>query len=161
MKSLVLYYSRTGNTRRVAKKIASLLGAEEEEIKDVKKRSGFLGYVGAGIDALFSKPTQIAPLAHNVADFDLIVIGTPVWAGRMTPAVRTFLQRSELRGKKVALFCTTGGIGVEGTIKGMVKLIPGAEYLGSLSFTAAELLSKERVDEKISKWVSANLKGSN
>jgi len=160
MKSLVAYYSRTGNTRSVAREIASLLSAEEEEIKDVKSRKGVLGFIGASFDALLSRLTQIAPLTRNAADFELIVVGTPVWAGKMAPAVRTFLEGLELRGKRVALFCTTGGSGSDSAIRGMMKLVGGAEFLGSLSLKAAELQSREKTHEKISKWVSANLKGS-
>ncbi len=160
MKSLVAYYSRTGNTRRVAGVIARLLDAEEEEIKDVKSRKGFSGVISAAFDAFLSKPTQTVPLTRNTADFDLIVIGTPVWTGKMAPAVRTFLEGLELRGKRVALFCTTGGSGSDSAIRGMMKLVGGAEFLGSLSLKAAELQSSEKTHEKISKWVSANLKGS-
>ncbi len=61
MKSLVVYYTRTGNTRFVAQTIAAEIGADVEEVVDLKKRSGVLGYLSGGSDARRGKETEIAP----------------------------------------------------------------------------------------------------
>ena len=106
MKSLVVYYTRTGNAKFVAETIAAELGSDTEEIVDRKKRAGALGWVSAGKDSTQEKETQITPTKLSPSNYDLIVIGTPIWAWRPTPAIRTYLKQNDLSGKKIALFFT-------------------------------------------------------
>ncbi len=61
MKSLVVYYTRTGNARFAAETIAAEIGADVEEVIDMKKRSGALGWLSGGKDARRGKETEIAP----------------------------------------------------------------------------------------------------
>lgn len=100
MKALVVYYSRTGTTKSAAKKIAQELGADMEEIIDKKNRRGPIGFLTAGYDATRAKKTKIAETSKNPNEYDLIVIGTPVWNSRPTPAIRTYLSNYDLSGKK-------------------------------------------------------------
>lgn len=111
MKVLVVYYSRTGNTRKVAQAIASRLKAELEELVDLKKRQGFLGYIGAGIDALTHREVPIGPVQKDPGQFDLVVVGTPIWAANPSAAVRTYLSQYGRRIKRIAFFLTMGGQG--------------------------------------------------
>lgn len=78
MKSLVVYYTRTGNARFAAEIIAAEIGADVEEIIDMKKRSGAMGYLTGGSDARRGKETEIAQTKKTPADYDLIIVGTPV-----------------------------------------------------------------------------------
>ncbi|MHB9155725.1 MAG: flavodoxin family protein [Endomicrobiales bacterium] len=105
-KILVVYYSRTGTTGRVAKDIAARLDADIEKITDLKKRSGAAGRLYAGRDAVRRSTTEIGPVEKNPADYDLTVIGTPIWAGNMTSAVRTYLGNTKTRVKNIACFST-------------------------------------------------------
>ena len=118
-KCLVVYYSRTGNTRRVAEQVAQGLGCETQELTDAKSRAGVLGFIKGGFDAARKKGTQIGEVTHDPGDYDLVVLGTPVWAGTMTPAVRTYLDEQKDRLPQVAFFLTTGGSGVERTFRHM------------------------------------------
>ncbi len=109
-RTLVVYYSRTGNTRAVAEKIAAKLSADIEEIIDLEDRSGIFGYIKGGYHAYKRRVTNINAPTKNPADYDMIVIGTPVWAGTMAPGVLTYLNK--FSGKlpaQVAFFCTMGG----------------------------------------------------
>ena len=81
MKTLVVYYTRTGNTKFAAETIAAELRAEMEEVIDLKKRRGRLAYLPSGRDAIEGKETEIAQTSRNPTDYDLIIIGQPVWAG--------------------------------------------------------------------------------
>jgi len=110
MKSLVVYYSRTGTTRAVGKAIAEELGASCEEIIDLKKRTGLrpIRWLIAGMDAWRKKLTKIKT-QKEPERYDMIIIGTPIWEGKMTPAVRTYLTNKNLDGKKEGFFCTAGG----------------------------------------------------
>ena len=109
MKSLVVYYSRTGHTKKVANSIAKLLKSDVEEIIDLRNRSGFFGYILAGFHALKKRQTKIKPTKKDVSKYGIVIIGTPIWAGDMAPAVRTYLNQNNGTIKKAAFFCTKGG----------------------------------------------------
>ena len=124
MKFLIVYYSRTGTTKKVAEQIAHRLGAKSEEIIDLKKRKGPIGYIVAGKDATQKKHTKLGPYNKNPKDYDVIIIGTPIWAWTITPAVRTYLHdhKNVLKNKSLAFFCTMGGSGDKNAFEEMQKL---------------------------------------
>jgi len=110
MKTLLVFYSRTGRTRKVAKLIAEGLKCDYEEIIDTKKRTGLiLGFLRSGFDAVKEKLTIIKEVQKNPDMNDLIILGTPIWGNRMTPAIRTYISENKNKFKKVAFFCTEGG----------------------------------------------------
>ncbi len=150
MKSLVVYYSRSGNARFVAETIAAEIGADIEEIIDLKKRSGLLGFLGGGSDARRGKETKISSTTKSPADYDLIVVGTPVWAGRPTPAITTYLKKNDLSGKKVAVFFTKGGKKIA-AIDQTKALIPNATFIGEFSLTNP-IATKEESEKQITEW---------
>jgi len=119
---LVVYYSRTGTTKTVAQALAEKLGADLEEIVDRKKRSGPLGFVVAGKDARLKKLTEIDDPRTDPSSYDLVAVGTPVWAGTVSCAVRTYLTRLKEALPDVAFFLTTGGIGIQGTFAAMAEV---------------------------------------
>ena len=100
MKTLVVYYSRTGKTRFVAEKMASELKADIEEVVDLKNRSGRFGFLRAGYDATRGNETKIWETKKSPSDFELIVVGTPVWNSRPASAISTYLKRSDLLVRK-------------------------------------------------------------
>ena len=106
MNPIIVYYSRTGTTKEVGEYLAKQLNCKSVEIIDLKKRIGPLCYIFGGYEAMKRKLTQIAKINENVFEYDLVIIGTPVWGSNMTPAVRTFLKQNPLQ--KVAFFCTAG-----------------------------------------------------
>ncbi|MCM8759092.1 MAG: hypothetical protein NC906_04890 [Candidatus Omnitrophica bacterium] len=114
-KILVVYYSRTGTTKKIAQEIAEFLSCDIEEIIDQKNRSGIKGFMSGGKDAMKRELTEIKPIEKDPANYDIIIIGTPVWAANMAPAVRTYIMQNREKFKNVAFFCTTGGTGVEKT----------------------------------------------
>lgn len=90
---LCLYYSRTGTTRAVMEQIAELLGAELVEIADGKKRSGVIGYLTSGLDAMKKTPEELLPFQTEkpLNAYEHIILATPVWAGRCSSITRSFL----------------------------------------------------------------------
>ena len=137
-RALVAYYSRSGNTRRVAETIASELGADLEPITDLADRRGILGYLRAGRDAIRGRGTGIGEPVHDPGAYDLVVIGTPVWASAVTPAVRTYLARYAGRLPDAALFLTHGGSGRERVFAQMTALC-GRFPLAALALREQEL----------------------
>ncbi len=137
MKTLIVYYSRTGVTRTVAEALGERLAADVEEIRDAKKRTGALGSLGAGKDAMMRRLTEISEATHDPAGYDLVVIGTPVWAFTMAPAVRTYLAKHGHAVAKAASFCTMGGSGDKRTFQHV------SELLGKKPTATLALLEKE------------------
>jgi len=92
---LCMYYSRTGNTKRTMREIAQALDAELVELQDGVARSGFGGWLRCGLDAMrrTTKPIKPFKTERPVRDYRLVIIGTPVWAGRCSSVVRDFLKR--------------------------------------------------------------------
>ena len=106
MRILVAFYSRTGHTRKLGRRIAKELKADTDEIHDLTDRSGILGWLAAGRDAWKHNPTEIR-FRKNPEKYDLVIVGTPIWAATQAPATMVYLERHKI--KRVAFFCTYGG----------------------------------------------------
>ena len=117
MKTLVVYYSRTGNTKMIAETISESLDCDIEEIVDKEKRGGILGYLKSGYEASRNKLSIIEDPKHDLSKYDLLIVGTPVWAGKMSVPIRTYLHQNMEKIPLLACFCTAGGSGIECTIK--------------------------------------------
>ncbi len=152
MKSLVVYYTRTGNAKFVAETIAAELSSDIEEIVDQKKRAGPLGWVSAGRDSTQEIETQIAATKLSPANYDLIVVGTPIWAWRPTPAIRTYTKQNDLSGKKIALFFTMDHEPKQAVEK-TKALIPNSTFVGEITL-AKPLANKQDTENKIVEWCS-------
>ena len=111
-KTLVLFYSYEGSTRKIAELIASNINADIEEIKPVNemKSKGFSKYVWGGGQVVMKKKPKLMPLKVDVDQYDTILLGTPVWAGTFTPPIYSLLENGSLKNKKIACFyCHLGG----------------------------------------------------
>ncbi len=121
MKALVACYSRSGNTEALGEAISKALGADFDEIIDLRDRAGFIGYMRAALSSILGKLTEIK-YSKNPADYDIVIVGTPVWVGVETAAVRTYLSQNKGKIKRVAFFATSGGGGADKAIKSMEEL---------------------------------------
>jgi flavodoxin len=157
VKTLVVYYSRTGNTKKVAGMIARQLQADLEELVDLKGRAGLMGWLRSGRDAMKEETTDLGPLHHDPDDYDLIFVGSPVWASHPAPAASTFLRSQDLSGKQVALFCTMNASGGEKACAVMKSVIPSVEVADHL-VVAMKKETEDEIEKKITQWV-ARLKG--
>jgi flavodoxin len=140
MKTLVVFYSRDGLTKKIAAELAGLLQAETEELVDLKGRQGLWGWFLAGGDAFRKKLTRITGSAKDPAAYDLVVLGSPIWAGSITPAARTFLSESSHQIKRAAFFCTKGGTSSQKFFLEMEQL-SGQKPLAILDIKRGEDLS--------------------
>jgi len=151
MKPLVIFYSRTGTTRKVGTEIANQLKCEYEEIIDLKNRSGSIGWLASGRDAMKKKLTDIKNYSRNIDSYNIIIIGSPVWAGSVTPAIRTFLEKNKGNIKKVALFCTMGGDNPSKVFIQMEEII-NKKPLGKLSLSTKEVNDENHI-KKINEFI--------
>jgi menaquinone-dependent protoporphyrinogen IX oxidase len=142
MKTLVVFYSRTGHTREIGHRIAAALYADIEEIADRANRGGIFGYLRSGRDAWLRRRARLAPLVHDPAAYDLVVVGTPVWNMSLSSPVRTFLQDHKRALHQVAFFCTMNGIGSDRAFAQMEEQ-GGRRPIATLAVRAHERASPE------------------
>ena len=135
---LVVYFSRTGHTRTIAKQLAAKLDASVEEIFDPTRRAGFFGYQRSGFQAFFRRLPPIAPSVHNPREYDLVVIGTPVWDMSLSAPVRAYLRRHHAELPRLAFFCTCGGVGGERAFAQMSEEC-GQQPIATMVLTEREL----------------------
>ncbi len=102
-KAIVLYYSRTGGTRVVAKTIREALDCDLQEIKDLKDRSGIKGFWGGMKDVSNKVKAEINPQTLDLDAYDLIVICSPVWGMQFAPAITTFMSSIDFKDKRIVL----------------------------------------------------------
>ncbi len=138
MKSLVVFYSLTGNTSLVASKIAALLKADTERILCQKPYKGPWGYFKAAYHSLTGRsvPIQASKIAPH--DYDLIVVAGPIWAGRIAPPVRSFLHDYRGHSKHMAFCVTYGGSQPDYSFRQMEEF-SGIKPVATLSVTAEEI----------------------
>ncbi len=154
-KMLVLYYSQTGNTKAVAEEIANKLGADIEEIT---MEDPYDPDFQATIDRCLKEREQdilptIHPVKADLANYDVIFLGYPVWFGTYAPPVITFLNSADLSGKKIVPFCTFGSGGLESSVKDLVAAEPNAEVLPGYGVRAARL---DAMPKEVDNFLKAN-----
>lgn len=127
---LVVYYSwSNGNTKRIAEQLANRTGADIARIETMQPYTGsYDEVVDQGqreVNEGYRPPIQ--PLGVNVADYDVIAVGTPTWWYTMAPAVLTFLEGKDFTGKTVIPFMTNGGWPGH-VLRDMKKACGGAQF---------------------------------
>ena len=146
-KVLVIYYSQTSNTKAVAQEIAIRLCADIEEIIPVNPYDGdFQATIERCIqERELGILPDIQPVDFDIAKYDVIFIGYPVWFGTYAPPVAAFLDSVDLSGKKIVPFCTFGSGGLESSVKDLAEKQPQAEILPGYGVRAARMaaMSKE------------------
>ena len=131
MKTLIAYFSVQGTTAKVAKGAAEHLGADLFEIKPEKP------YTAADIkwvnplarcnkEKIGKKDVPVAGQIENFEDYDLVLIGFPIWYGCAPNVVNTFCKGYDWTGKRVAAFATSGGSGIGKTADKLKPYVEGA-----------------------------------
>lgn len=113
MKSLVVYYSRTNITKKLAEDIAGKVDADIEEIIPKVNYQGKIGYARGGKHAISEKIIDLEDLKHDPSEYDMVYLGAPVWAGKAANPLITYMKMNEGKFKNVKFFMTAGGRGFE------------------------------------------------
>ena len=163
MKTAVVYFSWSGNTRFAAETIAKKTSADLFEIKaETPYNSDFGKCCDEAKPECYGKTLRpIKPIeGHDLAKYDIVFVGTPNWWGTMAPPVRTWVTKSKdaLKGKTVCLFQTHGGGGMQRVgkefaevIGDAAKVLPPKAFSGSSiksSAAALEAFVSERMASK-------------
>ena len=140
-KTLVACFSATGHTKAIAEKIVEHLGADYFEIEASEPYTeDDLNYNDETTRATAEQnmPNARPGLAAfpDFSSYDVVYLGHPIWWGKAPRLMCTLLEGSDLSGKKVAEFCTSGSSGIEGASSELEGLAPGAEWVGAQRFAA-------------------------
>lgn len=139
-RTLVAYYSWTGHTRQVAEAIADALGADIEQIREVCPREGWIAYFRSAWEVLRGRMAPIEPPEKDPSGYDLVVIGTPVWAGRVSSPMRAYIAQLSSRFARTALFCSQGSASGDEALNQAAELC-GKAPVATLSVSERELRS--------------------
>ena len=154
-KTLVVYFSATGNTKAVAGEIARLTGADLYEIVPaVPYTDDDLNYnnnncrANQEMNEASARPA-IGSRAIDVSSYDIVFIGYPIWWGTMPRIINTFLDTYDLSGKAVLPFCTSGSSGIAQSVSDIRAAEPAADVRGGLRASGAN-------DSSIESWIADN-----
>lgn len=153
-KVLVIYHSRTGHTRTVAEMIHSRTGGDLVEIETVEAYP-------ENYDALVARNVEeqqsgfLPPLRtqiDNIGDFDIVLVGSPIWNVRLTPPVRSFLSSHDLAGKVLAPFVTYIVSRLGRSREDIAEIAPGALIFDGLAVLGERAAQAESA---VGDWLSA------
>lgn len=156
-KLLIVYYSwSNGNTERIAKMLQKEAGGDLLKINTKTPYAGsYDEVVEQGQEEVKrGYEPEIKSVDKNIADYDVIAVGTPTWWYTMAPAVRTFLHEQDFSGKTVIPFMTNGGWPGH-VIKDMKDMCEGAQFACDLQvqFDSTGGSDLETTQEEIDKWI--------
>lgn len=153
MKKLVAYFSASGVTAKVADMLADAVCADIHEIRpkvpytkadlnwmDKKSRSS-VEMVDKSI-----RP-EIAESNVNIADYDVIFLGFPIWWYVAPTIINTFLESADFSNKKIVLFATSGGSPMGNTVEELKVSVPA-----SCEFLNCKLLNGKQTIASIKEW---------
>lgn len=157
-KSLVVYFSATGNTKAVAETLAGASGADIYEIvPEQPYTSDDLNYNDRSSRSTAEQNDKNARPAisggvTNIEQYDVIYVGYPIWWGDMPRILYTFFDTYDLSGKTIAPFCTSGGSGLSGTPGTIADLESGATVLDGLHIGSS---SANNSQSKVNEWLAS------
>jgi flavodoxin len=135
MKKLVIFYSLEGNTKLIAKSIADSISADILELipkKDISP-TGFMRFVWGGKAAMMKESPELKSFDISPENYDLLILGTPVWAFTYSPPFNTFFKQFNIKNKKIAMFCCHGG-GKGKVFSKLKNELPENEIIGEIDF---------------------------
>ena len=152
-RSLVVYFSWSGNTENVAKSIQS---QTDSDIFEIVPATPYSDDYDAVVDLAQAEQSEdarpaIADSIENIADYDVIYVGYPNWWGDMPMILYTFFDSYDFSGKTVAPFCTSGGSGLSDTVNAIKELEPNAAVTEGLHIGSS---ASSNPDDAVSEWLS-------
>jgi flavodoxin len=159
-KTLILYYSRTGNTKMCCEALQKELGADLLEIKDLKNRDGGWGFFTGALGSMFNVHTNIDPLNPDLSPYKNIIIASPIWTGTLSTAIRTLIDKNRFDNKQVVMFTTTNAAEKEKYIeKSKARAANnGAQVVGYCQVVVKKEVAGQKVDKPKQEIIEDTLK---
>lgn len=154
-KTLIVYYSYTGNTKKIANKIHDLIGGDIVELETkIPYSVNYRTVVTLAKDEVDKKyKPELKTKIDNISQYNKIVLGSPIWWYTMAPPVRTFLSEYNFDGKEIIPFYTHGGSGSANSNPEILQICPKSKLGSELSVFHSDLDSS---DGEIEKWAKKN-----
>jgi len=158
-KILIVYYSLTGNTQFIAETLRDTIEADILELKPIKELNASSGtrFMWGGYQSKMKKKPKLEDFDTNPLEYDLIILGTPVWAWDISPPMRSFLSKFDLAGKKVALWMCHAGDGIKAMIR-FKEALKDANIVESISFQNPLKKESDENKEKTIAWIKGVVK---
>lgn len=156
MENVIVYYSWTGNTEAAALKISDIAGGKAIRLCEEKERKSFMG---SAFSAIIGSKSRLKNQGNILPEGEAnVFLGTPVWASHCAPAINTFLDKTNLKGKKVFLFYTLASdTAPEKMIKSMKAKVEekGGQVCGTISLQTKKdsKITPDIFKERINKWI--------
>ena len=153
-KTLIVYYSLTGNTQFIAEALRESIEADILELKPIKELKADSGtrFMWGGYQSTMKKKPKLMDFDINPLEYDLIILGTPVWAWNISPPMRSFMSKFDLTGKKVALWMCHAGDGVKAMSR-FKEALKCANIVESISFQDPLKKDSDTNKEKAIAWI--------
>lgn len=152
-KTLVIYYSRSGNTKQIADYIGEKTGGDVIRLETVRTYSSNYDEMldTAKEEQRNGGRPELKNKNINIADYDTIFLGYPIWWGKIATPVYTFFDEYDLSGKRIAPFVTSGSSGLSGTPSDIKREEPKSEVLDAMSITSSTLNNYKSLTDN---WLS-------
>ena len=159
MKTLIVYYSLQGNTAYAAERIAGNIGADTLRLysKKAYKDRGFAKFLSGGPSAIKEETPELEDCEVDLAEYDRVIFGFPVWASNIAPPLRTFIaeHREELQEKELAAFATQGGSGAPKALGKLKNALGIDAFAAEAVFIEPKAQQSEETDAAIDAAFSA------
>lgn len=132
MNVLTVYYTRSGNTERVAKRIHESLGGDLELISEPKSRKGMLGWLRSGRENSSKKVAEINPTQYDPGEYELVILASPIWAGLVSAPMRSYMMENKGKLKRTAVFLSNDSGVVEKALTEIHEILGVPLVEGSL-----------------------------
>ncbi len=152
MKTVIVYYSMSGNTEQTARKIAEITGADLLRIEPVKEypSTGMRKFLWGGKSAVMGEKPKLKPYRFEEG-YDRVIFGTPVWASNIAPPLRSFVKENEdmLEGKSFSAFVCCSGGGGEKALLRLKTLLKTDDFVSEMILIDPKDIPSEENDQKI------------
>ena len=151
-KILVSYFSASGNTEKVAEKIANVIGGDLFEIKPKEKYTkDDLDWMNdksrSSIEMKENVKPEIEKTISNIDDYDTICLGFPIWWYKEPTIIDKFLEENDMTGKNIYVFVTSGSSSIDSTYKSLKNNFPDLNFVDGKRFTGSE------TEDEVKAWI--------
>lgn len=128
MKSVVIYYSRSGKTKKIAEMLQDAVHAKLVFVEPEKAYGGYLSAVlRNGKEKMTKSTSKVVTKPSSFAGCDVVFVGFPVWYGTMPDFMQEYIKKCGIKGKKVIPFATAGANGKDSSLATVKELFPDCE----------------------------------
>lgn len=158
-RTLIVYYSYSGTTRRVAEKLQEMTQGDLYDLEPARTYSGDSNLATARLmwERFTHHMPELAGELPDLKEYDTILIGTPVWNSDISNPVMSYLQQNNFEGKKVVPFWTYAG-NAGNTAEHFQDLSKGGVHVNGLGLSGAAGYSDSRLEEQLSEWIATFMK---